>query len=400
MTRRIEVHLPKPHPGQAAINRNLARFNVIDCGRRFGKSANGLYHGIRTMLDGYPVGIFTPRYKDVSEWWRELVELTKSVTKAKSEQEKRLELITGGIAELWSLEDVDAGRSRKYKRVIIDEAAKARHLQPAWEQAIRPTLTDYAGDAFFYSTPKGHNYFKTLFDKGNSDNYPDWRSWQMPTAANPYIAPAEIEAARHGLPDRVFRQEYLADFIEDGAGVFRRVMEATTAQEIDEAIDGHNYVIGVDWAKSNDFTVLTVLDINAKEVVAIDRFNQIDYVIQRGRLQGLAGRFRPSAIVAERNSIGEPNIEILQRAGLPILPFTTTNASKQLIIEALVIAFENGEISIPNNPDLVGELMAYEMERRPSGAIVYNAPPGMHDDMVMSLALAWYGISNTMPVFL
>ena len=314
-----------------------------------------------------------------------------------SKVDRTVTLHTGGQIGVRSADNPDSLRGEGLDYVVFDEVAFVK--EAAWAEAIRPALSDRKGRALFISTPKGRNWFWRLWQAGQADG-DEWAAWQFATVDNPYIDPAEVEAARTQLPERVFRQEYLAEFIDDGAGVFRRVMDCTGAVEIDAALPGHNYVIGVDWAKTNDFTVLTVLDIDTREVVHIDRFNQIDYAVQRGRLQGLAGRFNPTVIIAERNSIGEPNIEMLQRAGLPVQGFTTTNASKQAIIEGLVVAFENGDISIPADPDLIAELQAYEMGRRPGGAVVYNAPAGLHDDMVMSLALAWSGVVTHLPALL
>lgn len=138
-----------------------------------------------------------------------------------------------------------------------------------------------------------------------------------------------------------------------------------------------------------------MLDITDKAAVYLDRFNQIDYVLQAGRLKALAQRFQPVSIIAESNSIGEPVIEQLRRDGLPVTPFQTTNATKTAAIDALALAFEQDAIKIINDPVMVGELQAYEMERLPSGLLRYSAPEGMHDDCVMSLAIGWTGVTNT-----
>jgi len=137
----------------------------------------------------------------------------------------------------------------------------------------------------------------------------------------------------------------MAEFIDDCGSVFRHVMDAATAQAQDEATIGKSYVMGVDWGKHNDFTVLAVVD-NDGALVAMDRFNQIDYSVQLGRLQVLADRFKPATIVAERNSMGDPLVEQLLRMGLPVQAFTTTQASKAQAIDALALGFEKGEIRI------------------------------------------------------
>lgn len=390
----IKLTLPKLHPGQQTIKDQGRRFEIICCGRRFGKSVMSRDKLARTALAGKPTAYFAPTYKMLADYWRETVAVLHPVLDKSNVQEKRLQLMTGGVIDMWSLDDPNAARGRKYAHIAIDEAAMIARLQEAWQEVLRPTLADYAGSASFYSTPKGRNFFWQLWQRGQDESQPEWASWQMPTSANPYILPEEIEAARLELPERAFAQEFLAQFLEDGGGVFRGVLEVATATPQDKAIEGHQYVIGADWGRQNDFTVLTVIDTNTNELVYIDRFNQIEYITQSGRLKALCERFKPIAVYAESNSIGEPIIERLLREDIPVRPFVTTNASKAQIIDGLSLAFERQELKILNEPTLIGELQAYEMERLPSGLIRYGAPSGMHDDCVMSLAMAWYGASQ------
>jgi hypothetical protein len=216
----------------------------------------------------------------------------------------------------------------------------------------------------------------------------------MPTSANPYVDPAELEAARLDLTEAAFNQEYLALFVNWEGSVFRRVGEAATARLGMARQDGHEYVIGCDWGRSNDYTVFLVVDVTAQAVVAMDRSNRVDYTIQCERLKALAEQWQPKQIIAEQNSVGQPVIEQLDRDGLPIQPFTTTNASKAQAIEALALAFERGEIRILNDPVLVSELVAYQAERLPSGLLRYGAPGSQHDDAVMALAMAWTAVSR------
>jgi hypothetical protein len=372
----------------------------VACGRRFGKSTLGEDLVIRPALEGYPVAWFSPTYKMLAEVWRDLRRILLDVTARSDQTQRRIELITGGVVELWSLDSPDVARGRKYKRVVIDEAAMIRELEEAWQAVIRPTLTDFIGDGWFLSTPKGRNFFWQAFQNGQDPLRDEWMSWQMPTIANPFIRPSEVEAARRDVPERTFAQEYLAEFLEDAGGVFRRVREACTAEPQERAIDGHQYVMGVDWARSFDFTVLSVVDITTKHQVAVDRFNQIDYRVQLDRLKALYERFQPSQIIAEQNSIGSPLIEQLAREGLPMQPFVTTNATKAAAIDALALAFERGEFRILPDATQTAELQAYESERLPSGLLRYSAPDGMHDDTVIALALAWQGALDSGPLLL
>jgi hypothetical protein len=262
--------------------------------------------------------------------------------------------------------------------------------EAAWNEALRPALSDRKGGALFISTPKGRNWFWRLWARGQQGNG-GWHSWRFPTSSNPFIDQGEVDAAQENLPERIFQQEYLAMFIEDAGGVFRNVMPCVTASEQGKALAGHNYTFGVDWGKHADFTVITVVDMTDRAVVSVDRFNQIDYHFQVQRLKVLCDKFKPDIIVAERNAMGDPLIEQLWREELPVRPFVTTNQSKAEVIERLALAFEKGDIAVLNDPALVSELQAFEMKRLPSGMFRYAAPDGMHDDCVISLALAWHG---------
>jgi hypothetical protein len=287
--------------------------------------------------------------------------------------------------------------------VIIDEAAHARHLQEAWEQTIEYTLADLNGDAWFISTPYGRNYFWELWQHGNPDNpkrKADWAAFTAPSMENPHITPGWMEEKRKTSPERVFSQEVLAQFLQEGAGVFRRVTDAvdpsleTDHFKVDE-IHQHHYVFGVDWGRHNDYTVIVVIDVTARAVVAVDRFTQIDYAVQLGRLQAMHRRFPGSPILAESNSMGGPLIEDLQRKSLPVRAFHTSAQSKAQVIESLALAFEQAKLRIPAVQWLIDELMAFDQERLPSGGTRYCAPKNGHDDGVMALALAWSACIGT-----
>jgi hypothetical protein len=351
------------------------------------------------MFAGYPVGWFAPEYKFLLEVWEGIVEALHPITKRSNQNERRMELKNGGSLEMWSLEGGNAGRSRKYKRVIIDEAAMVPNLMKRWTEDIRPTLTDYKGDAWFLSTPKGRNDFYQLWLRGQDPLENQWASWQMPTVSNPLIDPKEVADAGKDLPERSFWQEYYAEFLEDSA-VFRKITEAATARpqrytndEFDNQEGSHDYVVGVDWGKSDDYSVFTVIDATVKELCFIDRSNQVDYLVQLKRLEEVFRRFNVTQIVAEGNS-QQTTMELLRSTGLPVREFTTTKESKPYIIENLMLAFERGELRIIPDPVLLGELRSFEAQRLPSGYVRYSAPQGYHDDCVMSLAFAWEGVKD------
>jgi hypothetical protein len=396
------VRLPSLHPGQRQIKHERRRFNVIDCGRRFGKNVLLQDLAVEAALASrLPCGWAAPTYRQLLEDWAVLTDTLAPVIVRRSLQEKQLVLMGGGVLDFWSLDSADSIRGRKYGRFIVNEAGLVPNLLDIWNMVIRPTLIDMTGDAYFAGTPKGMNGFWLLYNITD----PAWMRWQMPSYTNPHVPASELDALKLTMLERAFQQEIMADFLPDGGGVFRRVQEAATATHQERGIPAeyddkgnivkpaHQYVIGVDWGRTNDATVFKVIDVTARQECYSDRMLQTDFRTQLTRLQALAEKFNQPAIVGEYNSIGGPQVEALQNMGLSVQPFTTTNATKAAIIDRLALAFERGELQILNDPLSVGELQAYESERLPSGLIRYSAPEGMHDDHVMALALAWYGAS-------
>ncbi len=201
------------HQAQREILAKSKRFNVIKCGRRFGKTELTQELAVETMLQGYPVGYFTPTYKDLYEVWQSMKYILKPVTRSINESVKQITLLTSGKIDFWSMEDPDSGRGRKYKRAIVDECEKSGKFETAWNQTIRPTLADFEGDAWFFSTPQfGKTYFKKLFE--NEKKFADWASFRYTTYDNPYIKKSEVDAAKAQLDDLVFRCEYMAEDVD------------------------------------------------------------------------------------------------------------------------------------------------------------------------------------------
>lgn len=379
---------PPLHEGQISVWNSDARFKVLVCGRRWGKTMLGALACIAVAIKGGRAWWVAPTYPIAGVGWRQIKKLAAQIEgSTKNEVERTVHLPGGGWAQVKSADNPDSLRGEGLDLLVADECAFIK--EPAWNEALRPALSDREGRAIFISTPKGRNWFWRLYTRGEGGE-PGWQSWRFPTASNPFISPDEIAEAKRTLPERIFRQEYMAEFIEDSGTVFRRVLEAATATPRSR---GKCAAIGVDWGKHDDFTVLTAIDPEGR-MIAWDRFNQIDYTVQLGRLGAMIDQYQPDHIVPEMNSMGEPLVEQLQRRYGNVHGFQTTNQSKAQIIEDLVLAFERGDISIFNEPVLINELQAFEMDRLPSGMIRYAAPQGIHDDAVISLGLAWHGLKR------
>src|SRR5688500_3801285 len=129
----LTLTLPRLHEAQQQIKREAVRFNVLDCGRRFGKDVLLIDRLVEPALHGHPVGWFSPTYPMLTEVWRTLRHTLYPVIQRTDSQQHRLELVTGGVVDMWSLDAFNSARGRKYKRVILNEAAMVGPLQEAWE---------------------------------------------------------------------------------------------------------------------------------------------------------------------------------------------------------------------------------------------------------------------------
>lgn len=372
----IVVTLPKPHIAQEKVLSESKRFNVLDCGRRWGKSKLAEKLLCETAINGNPSGYFTPTYKLLEGTFKECLAILEPIIKRKH-QNQTIELITGGAIDFWSMDNPLAGRSRKYKRAVIDEASFTKDLFNIWTQAIRPTLTDLKGDAWFMSTPKGKNDFYKLFVKGiNGDN--EWMSWKMSTYTNPYIDHSELEDAKKDLPELAFTQEYLAEFNDNVANPFG-------INYIQDNIKGLSNrevkCYGIDLAKSSDFTVIIGLD-TMGDVAYFERF-QRDW---GGTKEAIISTIGNKPALIDSTGVGDSIVEDLQRLRGNIEGFKFTSSSKQQLMEELSNSIQQGRIKYPEGI-IAEELKSFEYEYTRTG-VKYSAPNGMHDDCVCALALA------------
>jgi hypothetical protein len=372
----IEVTLSKPHKAQLQIISEAKRFNVLDCGRRFGKSKLASNILSENALEGNPGAYFAPTYKLLEGTFKDILTALQPLISRKHDNQ-RIELITGGSIEFWSLENPLAGRSRKYKVAIIDEAAFNRNLWESWTEAIRPTLTDLKGSAWFMSTPKGKNDFYKLWMRGQTGE-PDWMSWQMPTITNPFIDASEIESARRDLPELAFAQEYLAEFNDNVANPFGldKIRVCTGQMSNEPAV-----CFGIDLAKSFDWTV----------IIGLDRFGVVCYFerFQRpwNETKEIIRRLPRAAIKIDSTGVGDPITEDIQRERGDVHSFKYTSTSKQQLMEGLAAAIHQRRVIYPEGT-IRAELESFEYQMTGTG-VKYTAPPGLHDDCVNALALAW-----------
>lgn len=372
----IEIKLSNLHPAQQKVRSEAKRFNVLCCGRRWGKSELATDIICDNALDGFPLGYFTPTYKLLDGTYRECVSILDPLITRKNEHQF-IEIKGGGRIDFWSLENELAGRSRKYKSVILDECAFTKNLMKVWTESIRATLTDMKGSAWFLSTPKGKNDFFKLHSRGKSGE-PNWASWQMSTYTNPHIDPAEIDDAKADLPALAFSQEYMAEFNDNVANPFGLAFIQQCTYPVSQETP---VCFGVDLAKSHDWSVIIGLDKNG-QVCYFDRF-QLDWRQTIQRVNNLP----PLPVKIDSTGVGDPIVEELQRGRGNVISFKFSQISKQQIMEGLAAAIQQRKISFPEG-HIKDELENFEFEFTRTG-VRYSAPAGLHDDCVCALAMAY-----------
>lgn len=373
-TKEVTIRLSKPHETQARVLAERRRFNVLCCGRRWGKSALAVNLLCETALNGKPAGYFTPTYKLLDGTYKECLLALEPIIKRKNEHQF-IELITGGIIDFWSMENELAGRSRKYAIAVVDEGAFAKNLWTLWTESIRATLADLKGSAWFLSTPKGKNDFYKLYCKGLSED--KWKSWQMSTYTNPYIDDEEIDDARADLPELAFSQEYLAEFNDNVANPFGMEFIRQCIMPMSKDLP---VCFGVDLAKSYDYTVIIGLD-GYGHVCYFERF-QNDWAMTTERIKQLP---RGVAIAIDSTGVGDPIAEEVAR-GRYVDSVKFTSQSKQQLMEGLAMKIQRSEICFPDGI-IRNELENFEYQYTRTG-VKYSAPSGLHDDCVCALALA------------
>ena len=368
---------------------------MLRCGRRWGKTRFAAYKSL-AYLTKHPNSLVwwvAPTYPVGKVAWYEIkriVRLGNPKLYTIHEADLSIEFTNGARLQMRSADNEGALRSAGLDGLVMDEAAFTP--EDRWYQELRPALADKKGWAIFASTPKGKNWFYRL--EQQALDTPGWAAFHFKTADNPKIDPAEIADAKAHMPDYLFRQELLGEYIEAGAGVFRGFEKRCQSAKP----HGHPVFFGVDWGKSNDFTVVSVVCPTCGKQVAQDRFNRIDYTLQISRLSAMADRWKPKRILAESNAMGQPLIDDLHvKHKLPIVGFNTNAASKPALIEALSLAIEKGDLQVLDDRVLVSELEMFELEASRSGRFKFGAPAGSHDDCVIALALAWEAASYRAP---
>jgi len=400
-----------PHSGQQLIHESSKRFRIMIAGRRWGKSLCGFMELLRFMVTHSNCFCLwvVPKFKElipVSEIIREWLPF-KIVRRHYQLQRtyRYIELKNGSKVRFESAEDPQGLRGLAIDFVILEEAA---HLKSeVWYSILRPALLDKRGEALIISTPFGKNWLYQEYLRGQDSN-PDYISWRRPTYDNPYIPKELIERDKETLPEDIFRQEYLAEFIEGAGTVFRNVRECfnkniETYYEqfiVNRYSDGMRLLpkeqykkftfIGIDLGKIEDYSVFVALN-NEGQLVGYERFKHLAWPMQRQRLKMFVEKFPRRHIVLDSRGPGDPIYDELVKEGIISEGVKLTLPLKREMIHNLVIKLDSLEITGPYIPELIEELEAFSYRLSSSGNVIYSAAETYHDDIVSALMMAaWH----------
>jgi hypothetical protein len=386
-----------PHAGQNEIHSSTAPRRIVACGVRWGKTRCAAMEGVSAAMEPRKTSIgwvVAATYDLANKVFREIIVICaeklrhRIVTLKENDKILVLRNMSGGLSEIRakSADNPISLLGEGLDWLIVDEASRLKPL--IWQSHLSQRLIDKRGWALLISTPKGKGWFYGLFQRGRGRD-PEYRSWNYPSWTNPILDATQIEKERDRLPERVFRQEYGAEFLEGSGQVFRNIRECATG-DWQEPEKGQIYVGGLDLAKVADFTVLVIIN-RKSEVVFVDRFNRIDWTLQIERVKAATERFNRALTFVDSTGAGEPIHGSLVEAGVSARAYPFTAKSKADLINNLAMMLEKNVITLPR-PDLwpegIDELESFEYSVSDEGNVKTGAPSGLHDDCVIGLALA------------
>jgi hypothetical protein len=368
---------------------------IIGCfGRQAGKSFTAMNLLLKWALeDNGSVSMWvSPVYSQAKKVFTELTQtiagtgLTKSVNKS----ELTITFINGSVIYFRSGEREDTLRGYTLTYLVIDEAAYIK--DEVWNTVLRPTVLVQGKKVLFISTPKGRNWFYNLAMRGMSDDYPQYKTFYATSFDTPYITEEELIEAKLSLPETIYKQEILAEFIDDGGEVFSNLKLNCVLTSYPQLMSDKKYYAGLDFGRQNDYTVLTILN-SEGEMVDFYRERQKSWDIIISEVVAKLRKWKP-VCYAEVNSIGDVLYEQLKKQYPSVQPFVTSSDSKQNLIEDLIMSLNEEKLKLPSpdlNTDLYKELSVFTYEYSPkSRKVKYGAPNGFHDDTVISLALSYH----------
>lgn len=406
------INLPynfDPREYQADFLASPKKFKVAIWHRRGGKSKTAVNSQIlKTQMPDFKGKTFyyiLPTFSQAKKVaWDELVKMhvPMEIVQKMNGSELSVYYKNGSIQRFVGCDDYRTLKGINPIDVVFDEF---QHSDPrVWTEVVKPILSENGGSATFIGTPEGKNHLWEIsqFAKNNPMNW----YLSIKTVDDTHgISEIEIENDRLIMPEALFLQEYFCSFTEGAGAFFKRIRENTYTAD-DYADPLKFYTMGIDLAKYNDWTVITPFDLCDFRVKKQSRFNQVDWNFQKMLIEAEARKYNNAQLKIDRTGVGDAVVEDLDRRGLNIGEdgaVVFTQQSKRDMLNNLSILLQQDKIKIPNDPELITELEAWQYVLSDKGKIDVRGRKNIPDDRVMSLALAVYGVSvpiKTSPISL
>jgi phage FluMu gp28-like protein len=385
-----------PHPGQQAFLSSRAPVRVLACGRRWGKTEVIAAEITRTLLSGAPrqVLLVAPSQEQALLGFERALEFLHRAGARPTVRRTPAPTLTLGGSRLWARSAARGGmflRGRKAHLIIVDEAAYVP--EAVVSEVLVPMLADTGGQLALISTPRGKNYFYRYYLQGQEDGIRIW-SLRSPSWHNPLLSPTVLQMQASMMTSRQFQIEYGAAFLDAEGQVFRTewVDRALLLRLPNEGL----VVAGVDWARYRDYTALAVLQgaHDGARLLALHRWQGLSWAEQVGAVAAQLRQHAPVRILCDRTGVGDPLLETLQQEFPHAEGVAFTQTLKQSLIENLALMLEQGRLQLLPDPDLLREL--YHFEATPTArGIRLEGATGVHDDLVIALALAAWALPTT-----
>lgn len=324
--------------------------------------------------------------------FRFLSHFPKEIVTNINETEMRVTLTNGSILQLIGADNIDRIVGTNPIGVVFSEYAI---MKPEVWDFISPILAENGGWAVFVYTPRGQNHAYHLLRAAEKN--PKWYVELLPVSKTHAVREEDLLEQKLSMSEALYNQEYECDFTQNASAVYKDVHTRTYPMAEYTHNEGAMYQIGVDLAKANDFTVITPFDMTKFRVCPQDSFNQIDYTLQKAKVEAAYYRYNRPQIVMDATGVGQPIVDDLTNKGIAIAPYTFTYNSRNELLLNLQILLEQNTIKIPDDPELIEQLEAAVWETTGQGRTRVTVPEPMHDDRLMSLALAVWKIP-TRPV--
>lgn len=319
--------------------------------------------------------------------------------------DNEIHMWNGSKLYIRSATNPDSIVSKGFGLIVIDEAALIDH--EVFTKQILPTARRKGCMIFLISTPRGKNWFYHLFLDGQDPSKPTYASYQQPWWKRPDYPELLVELMKT-VPEHIRKQEFEAEFIDDGGGTFTNFDEVFQGESIEFPTDDQFWVhpdlekivteegavVSADLAKTHDYTVIVILSARTKQILYYQRFNKEDYKVTISRMYRAREKGQHCDIIYDATGVGVGIGDFLEKDGYNPHPFIFTNQSKADIVQRLMLAFEYGKIKMPNILTIRQEFEIFEYQITRTGKITYSAPDGKHDDIVAAIAMANYYVEE------